>query len=76
MVSYGMKSKWAIASKQRAGITASQVRDELVREQIEKERVALDAKTAKLKALRLAKEAEVKLAAPPLQPHKRFKPSS
>lgn len=75
LVSCGVKEKRAIASKERTGLTASQVRDELVREQIEKERAALDAKTAKLKALRLAKEAEVKVAAPLLQQRKRIKPS-
>jgi hypothetical protein len=37
--------------------THSERRDELVRQEIEKERAALDAKTAKLRALRLAKEA-------------------
>jgi hypothetical protein len=70
-----MKGKWAIASKERVGITASQLRDALVREQIEKERAALDVKTAKLKALRLAKEAEAKGTAPPLQQRKRINPS-
>jgi len=73
MVSCGMKEK--LATKDRAGITASQLRDELVKEQVEKERAALDAKTAKLKALRLAKEAEVRAAAL-LQPRKRIKHSS
>jgi hypothetical protein len=40
----------------------------MVLDQVEKERVASDAKTARLKALRLAKEAEeeaAKAAAPP-----------
>ncbi|HEY0281133.1 MAG TPA: hypothetical protein VGC27_00745 [Rhizomicrobium sp.] len=37
--------------------TASEQRDTLVRREIEKERAASNAKTAKLKALRLAKEA-------------------
>ena len=76
MVSCGMKEKLATASKDRAGITASQLRDELVKEEVEKERAALDAKTAKLRALRLAKEAEVRAAAAPLQPRKRIKRSS
>ena len=37
---------------------AAEARDILVRQQLEKERAALDAKTIKLKALRLAKEEE------------------
>ena len=40
--------------------THSERRDELVRQEIEKERNAVDAKTAKLRALRLAKEAAEK----------------
>ncbi len=43
--------------------TASEQRDTLVRQEIEKERTALAARTAKLKALRLAKEAADKEAA-------------
>jgi hypothetical protein len=38
--------------------SASEQRDKLIRQEIEKERAATDAKTAKLRALRLAKEAE------------------
>jgi hypothetical protein len=41
-----------------AGFTASELRDRSVRAEIEKERAAVDAKTARLKALRLAREAE------------------
>ena len=41
--------------------TASEQRDTLVKQEIEKERAASAAKTAKLKALRLAKEAEDKI---------------
>ena len=37
--------------------TQSEQRDTLVKQEIEKERAATDAKTAKLRALRLAKEA-------------------
>lgn len=44
--------------------TASEQRDKLVWAEIAKERAAFDAKTAKLKALRLAQEA----AAPPPAP--------
>ncbi len=43
--------------------TASEQRDALVKQEIEKERLALAARTAKLKALRLAKEAEEKAEA-------------
>jgi hypothetical protein len=43
--------------------TASEQRDTLVRREIEKERAASTAKTAKLRALRLAKEAADKEAA-------------
>ena len=42
--------------------TASEQRDAAVHEQIRKERAASDAKTARLKALRLAKEAAEKAA--------------
>ncbi|HEY5336608.1 MAG TPA: hypothetical protein VIJ85_00265 [Rhizomicrobium sp.] len=41
--------------------TASEQRDTLVKQEIEKERAASAAKTAKLKALRLAKEADDKV---------------
>lgn len=50
-----------------AATTASDQRTRMVLDQIEKERVASDAKTVRLKALRLAKEAEeaaAKAAAP------------
>ncbi len=43
--------------------TASEQRDTLVKQEIEKERAASAAKTAKLKALRLAKEADDKVEA-------------
>ena len=43
--------------------THSERRDELVRQEIEKERAAVDAKTAKLRALRLAQEASEKVEA-------------
>jgi hypothetical protein len=45
-------------SGSRASFTASEQRDALVRQIIDKERAATDAKTARLRALRLAKEAE------------------
>jgi hypothetical protein len=48
------------AARQRAQnyFTQTEKRDALVREEVEKERAVAAAKTAKLKALRLAKEAE------------------
>jgi hypothetical protein len=45
--------------------TASEMRDKLVWAEIAKERAASDAKTARLKALRLAREAEMPPPAPP-----------
>jgi hypothetical protein len=53
------------AAKRKAQnhFTASEQRDALVKHEIEKERSALAARTARLKALRLAKEAEDKVAA-------------
>jgi predicted negative regulator of RcsB-dependent stress response len=50
--------------------TASEQRDTLVRREIEKERAASNAKTAKLRALRLAKEAVDKEAADKLAAEK------
>jgi hypothetical protein len=49
---------------------ASEQRDALVRKEIEKERASSAAKTAKLRALRLAKEASEKEAADKLQADK------
>jgi len=45
-------------SRAQAVFTAPELRDKSVRAEIEKERAATDAKTVRLKALRLAKEAE------------------
>ena len=56
-----------IPSKVETRLAASEMRDRLVREQLEKERAASNAKTAKLRALRLAKEA----AEPPAPPRPR-----
>ena len=50
-------------------LTASEQRDRLIKEIVEKERAAFDAKTARLKALRLARDAE--LAAQPVPKTKR-----
>ncbi len=63
-------------SRAQAAFTASEQRDSLVRQLIDKERAATDAKTAKLRALRLAKEAEdaAHLAANPPPPKAKAKP--
>lgn len=53
----------AARRKAQSHFTASEQRDALVKHQIEKERTALAARTAKLRALRLAKEAQDKEAA-------------
>lgn len=45
--------------------TASELRDKLVWAEIAKERAAFDAKTAKLRALRLARDAALPPAPPP-----------
>ena len=50
-------SRDAARGKAQKYFTQSEQRDTLVKQEIEKERAALDAKTAKLRALRLAKEA-------------------
>ncbi|HEY3636873.1 MAG TPA: hypothetical protein VGK90_01885 [Rhizomicrobium sp.] len=50
----------AVRRNAQSHFTHTERRDELVRQEIEKERAAVDAKTAKLRALRLAKEASEK----------------
>lgn len=50
-------------------MTASEQRDRLIKEIVDKERAETDAKTARLKALRLARDAE--LAAQPKPEAKR-----
>lgn len=52
-----------MVTKPPANFSASEVRSRAVLDQIEKERAATDAKTARLKALRMAKEAEEKAQA-------------
>jgi hypothetical protein len=47
----------AVRRNAQSHFTHTERRDELVRQEIEKERAATDAKTARLRALRLAKEA-------------------
>jgi hypothetical protein len=51
-------------------LSASEQRDKLIREMIEKERAQTDAKTARLRALRMAKEAEDEAAGKPSPPAK------
>ena len=63
--------------RQTTGFTASEARDALVKRELENERAAFEAKTLKLRALRMAKEAAdaaaaVKLAAE--QPAKKTAP--
>jgi hypothetical protein len=53
----------AARKRANAQFTASEQRDAAIRSEIEKERAAVTAKTAKLKALRLAREAEEREAA-------------
>lgn len=67
-------------TKAQSHFTQSEQRDKLIKQEIEKERIATDAKTAKLRALRLAKEAADKEAAdkfaaenPPAKPAARKK---
>jgi hypothetical protein len=65
--------KQPTVSRVQTGVAASELRDRLVKEQLGKERAAADAKTARLKALRLAREAEE--GQPPPRPAKRKKTS-
>lgn len=53
----------AARAKAQNHFQASEKRDQLVREEIARERAATDAKTAKLRALRLAKEEADRIAA-------------
>ena len=53
-----MADKNAARTRAETLFTASEMRDSQIKEQLAKERAATDAKTARLKALRLAKEAE------------------
>jgi hypothetical protein len=55
----------AARNRAQKHFAASEQRDVLVKQMIESERAAVDARTAKLKALRLAKEEADRLAAPP-----------
>jgi hypothetical protein len=53
----------AARTKAQSHFQASEKRDQLVREEIARERAATDAKTAKLRALRMAKEEEERAVA-------------
>ena len=53
----------AARTRAQSHFAASEKRDILVREEIARERAATDAKTAKLRAMRLAKEEEERIAA-------------
>jgi hypothetical protein len=71
-------TKSAARTRAQNHFTASEQRDSAVKQIIAGERAALDAKTAKLRALRLAKEevdraaaAEAALHAPPAAPAKK-----
>ena len=55
-----MTSTPSARSYAQSHFKSPQQRDDAVRDQIEKERAVVDAKTARLKALRLAKQAEEK----------------
>lgn len=55
----------AARNRAQKHFAASEQRDVLVRQMIDSERAAVDARTAKLRALRLAKEEADRLAAPP-----------
>ncbi|HWA30573.1 MAG TPA: hypothetical protein VG867_05730 [Rhizomicrobium sp.] len=66
----------AARTKALSHFQAAEKRDQLVREEIARERAATDAKTAKLRALRLAKEEADRIAAetapkPALKPKKK-----
>jgi hypothetical protein len=60
--------KDAANSRADAAFMTPQQRDDAIKKEIEKEREAVAAKSARLKALRLAKEAADREAAPPTPP--------
>jgi hypothetical protein len=57
LMSHPNEPRDAVRRNAQSHFTHTERRDELVRQEIEKERAATDAKTARLRALRLAKEA-------------------
>ena len=58
-------SKKSLFTHAEKAMAASDQRTILIRQLVEKERIAADAKTVRLKALRLAKEEADRAAAPP-----------
>jgi hypothetical protein len=64
-VAENQNDREAARNRAQKHFAASEQRDVLVKQMIESERAAVDARTAKLKALRLAKEEADRLAAPP-----------
>jgi hypothetical protein len=58
-----MTSTPSARSRAQSHFKSPQQRDDAVRDQIEKDRAVVDAKTARLKALRMAKQAEEKIEA-------------
>ena len=54
-----MNDKSGVRSRSEVVMSASQARDNLVKSEIAKERASMDAKTARLRALRLARDAEL-----------------
>lgn len=63
-------------NRANAAFKASELRDQLVRREMEKERAATDAKTARLRALRLAKEEADRLEAAAQPPPPKIKASA
>ncbi len=66
----------AARTRAQKHFTASEERDSQIKQQIESQRTATDSKTAKLRALRLAKEEEERIAAlnaPPPPPKTRIR---
>lgn len=59
----GGKNREAARTRAQSHFHAAERRDEMVRHELAKERAASDAKTARLRALRLAKEEEDRIAA-------------
>jgi hypothetical protein len=58
-----MSSTPSARSRAQSHFKSSEHREDAIRAELEKERAAVDARTARLKALRLAKEAEERVEA-------------
>ena len=63
-----MNDKSSSRSRAELVMSASQARDNLVKSEIAKERASMDAKTARLRALRLARDADLAAEAAKLPP--------